>query len=58
MFKKWRATTDNETCLKLKCMRLDNGGECDEFEKYYAVNGIKRQKTDPRNPQQNVECGA
>ena len=55
VFKKWRATAENETGLKLKCLRSDNGGEycSDEFEKYCAMNGIKRQKTVPRNPQQN-----
>ena len=55
VFKNWRATTENETGLKLKCLRSDNGGEycSDEFERYCAMNGIKRQKTVPRNPQQN-----
>ena len=53
VFKKWKAIAENEICLKLKCLRSNNCGEyCnDEFEKYCAMNGIKRQKTVPRNPQ-------
>ena len=26
-FKKWKAMVETETCLKVKCLRLDNGGE-------------------------------
>ena len=55
VFKKWKALVENETGLKLKCLRSDNGGEyCSkEFEEYCAKNGIKREKTIPNTPQQN-----
>ena len=43
-FKKWKALVENETGKKLKCLKLDNGGEyCREsFEDYYSINGIIR----------------
>ena len=46
---------ENETGKKLKCLRSDNGGEyCShEFEDYCSTNGIRRQKTVPRTPQEN-----
>ena len=46
---------ENETNLKVKCLRSDNGGEYedDEFKKYCAQNGIKMEKTIPGTPQQN-----
>ena len=46
---------ENETGKKLKCLRFDNGGEyCShEFEDYFSTNGIRRQKTIPRTPQEN-----
>ncbi|KAH9325285.1 hypothetical protein KI387_005463, partial [Taxus chinensis] len=45
----------NETGLKLKCLRSDNGGEyySNEFNDYCSKNGIRRQKTVPGTPQQN-----
>ncbi|KAH9302162.1 hypothetical protein KI387_013745, partial [Taxus chinensis] len=45
----------NETGLKLKCLRTDNGGEyCNnEFDDYCSKNGIRRQKTVLGTPQQN-----
>lgn len=35
MFKKWKALVENETCKKVKCLKLDNGCEyyIKEFEK-------------------------
>ena len=46
---------ENETGKKLKYLRSDNGGEyCShEFEDYCSTNGIHRQKTIPRTPQEN-----
>lgn len=43
VFKKWKALVENETYLKLKCLRSDNGGEyySKEFEEYCTKNGIK-----------------
>ena len=39
----------------MKCPRSDNGGEyCSkEFDRYYLVNGICREKTIPGTPQEN-----
>ena len=41
---------------RLKCLRFDNGGEyCSkEFNNYCSYNGIRRGKTIPRTPQENV----
>ena len=52
-FKKWKALVENETGKKLKCLRLDNGGEYynKEFDNYCSYNGIRRQKTVPGTPQ-------
>ena len=46
---------ENETGKKLKCLRSDNGGEyCShEFEDCFSTNGIRRQKTVPRTPQED-----
>jgi hypothetical protein len=54
-FKKWKALVENETGKRLKCLRLDNGGEyCrKEFYYYYSYHGIHREKTVPRTPQEN-----
>ena len=54
-FKKWKCLVENETDKKLKCLRSDNGGEyCSHaFEDYCSTNGIRRQKTVPRTPQEN-----
>ena len=37
-FKKWKYFVENETGNKLKCLRLDNGGEyCNkDFDSYYS----------------------
>jgi len=44
-----------KTDLKVKCMRLDNGGEYIDggFNEYCTVHGIRMEKTIPRTPQQN-----
>ena len=51
-FKKWKALVDNEIGKKLKCLRLDNGGEyCNnEFDKYCSYHDILREKRVPRTP--------
>ena len=43
------------TCLKVKCLRSDNGGEYIDggFSEYCATQGIRMEKTIPRTPQQN-----
>eukprot|EP00253_Pinus_taeda_P024792 PITA_24792 len=40
---------------RLKCLKSNNGGEyCSkEFDRYYSGNGIHREKTVPRTPQEN-----
>ena len=45
----------NETGLRIKCLRSDNGGELtsDEFNKYCEGHGIKRQFSVARTPHQN-----
>ena len=46
---------ENETGLKIKRVRSDNGGEYREnrFREFCANNGIKMEKTVPMTPQQN-----
>ena len=48
-FKKWKALVENETGKRLKCLKLDNGGEyCSkEFDRNCSKNGIRREKTVP-----------
>ena len=54
-FKKWQALVENETGKRFKCLRSDNGGKyCNkEFDSYCSHNGIHREKTVPRTPQEN-----
>ena len=46
---------ENETGLKIKRVRSDNGGEYKDnrFREFYVNNGIKMEKTVPMTPQQN-----
>ncbi|CAA0840499.1 Unknown protein [Striga hermonthica] len=40
--------------VKLKCIRIDNGGEyCGPFDEYCRQQGIRHQKTPPKTPQLN-----
>ena len=45
----------NETNLKVKCLKSDNGEEYldNDFKRYCTKNGIKMTKTIIRKPQQN-----
>ncbi|KAI9195220.1 hypothetical protein LWI28_012848 [Acer negundo] len=54
-FKKWKAMVENETGLKIKKLRSDNGGEYEdnEFKKFCYKSGIKLIRTVPGTPQQN-----
>ncbi|PKI50104.1 hypothetical protein CRG98_029500 [Punica granatum] len=54
-FRKWKALVENETGLKVKCLRFDDGGEYEinEFKEYCVVNGIRMEKTIRETPQQN-----
>ena len=46
---------ENQTGLKLKCLRTDNGGEfkSEEFVKFLRERGIRREYTEPYSPEQN-----
>ena len=52
IFKIWKALVENETNLKLKCLKSDNDGEfCSkEFDTFYSHNGIRRTKVVPKTP--------
>ena len=52
-FKILKKMVERETDLKLKCLRLDRGGEfiSQEFIEYYEKWGIKRQYSTSRTPQ-------
>jgi len=45
IFKRWKAMVENEISLKVKCLRLDNGGEFKlrEFKKFYGLNDSFRE---------------
>ncbi|CAL1381478.1 unnamed protein product [Linum trigynum] len=54
VFKQFHAEVERETGLKLKCVRVDNGGEYrGPFESYCRLHGIKLQKSVPKAPQKN-----
>ena len=44
---------ETETCLKVKCLRSDNGGEYIDggFSEYCAAQEIRMEKTIPGTPQ-------
>jgi transposase InsO family protein len=52
-FKTYKFLIENETDLKIKCLRSDNGGEftSKEFIQFCENHGIKRQFSSPRTPQ-------
>ncbi|XP_075110572.1 uncharacterized protein LOC142181555 [Nicotiana tabacum] len=54
-FKRWKAEVENQTSLKLKCLKSDNVGEYDnqEFKAFCSENGIRMIKTVPGTPEQN-----
>ena len=54
-FKKFKALVENETRKRLKCLRLENGGEyCSkEFDDNFSYHGIRREKTVLGTPQEN-----
>ena len=55
VFKKWKALVENETDLKLKRLRSDNGGEYEltEFKEFCGANGIRLERTPAGTPQLN-----
>ena len=54
-FKKWKAEVENKTCLKVKCLRSDNGGEYEksEFKAFCEAEGIRLMRTVPGKARQN-----
>ena len=54
-FLNWKVMVENETNLKVKRLRSDNGGEYEkeEFLWYCAAHGIHLEKTTPGTPQLN-----
>ena len=55
MFNFFKEAVENETNLKIKCLRLSNGGEytSNEFEELCEKDGIRRNCLVSRAPQQN-----
>lgn len=54
-FKEFKQEAENESRLKIKILRSNNGGEYNskEFNQYCKQHGIKRQFSTPYTPQQN-----
>ena len=54
-FKIFKNLVENETEVKIKCLRSDNGGEftSKEFDLFREIHGSKRQFFAARTPQQN-----
>ena len=54
-FKKWKAEVENQTGLKIKCLRSDNGEEYDklEFKEFCTAEGIRLMRTIPGKARQN-----
>jgi transposase InsO family protein len=52
-FKSFKALVENETDLKIKCLRSDRGGEFTsyEFDEFCENHGIKRHFSVARTPQ-------
>ena len=54
-FKKWKAEVENQTGLKVKCLRSNTGGEYEksEFKSFCAAEGIGLMRTVPGKERQN-----
>ncbi|CAO2827530.1 unnamed protein product [Amaranthus hypochondriacus] len=54
-FRIWKARVENETGLKIKRLRSDNGGEYEDtkFKRFCYEHGIKMERTVPGTPQHN-----
>lgn len=55
VFKMWKAMVENETGLRIKKFRSDNGGEYEDtrFKKFCQEHGIRMERTVPGTPQHN-----
>ena len=54
-FLEWKSLVERMSDRQLKILRTDNGGEytSNEFENYLKAEGIRHEKTIPKNPEQN-----
>ncbi len=54
-FKEYKALVENQTGMKIKTLRSDNGGEfvSKKFDNFLHECGIQRQTSAPYTPQQN-----
>ena len=54
-FKEFKVLVEKQTGFKIKSLRTDNGGEYTSsiFEAFLSSEGIRHQKTVPKNPEQN-----
>ena len=54
-FRRWKAMIENETNLKIKRLRTDNGGEYEDtrFKRFCYEHGIRIERTVPGMPQHN-----
>ena len=54
-FRRWKAMVENETALRVKKLRTDNGGEYEDtrFKKFCYEHGIRMERTVPGTPQHN-----
>ena len=54
-FKIFKTMAKNDSGMKIKCLRSDNGGEftSNEFNEFYEGHGIKRKISAAKTPQQN-----
>ena len=54
-FKEYKALVENQTEMKIKTLRSDNGREftSEEFKELWRESGIKRELSTQYNPQQN-----
>ena len=58
VFLKFKATAENETEVKIKTLRSDNGVEflLNQFQEFLQKSGIHHQLSTPYSPQQNGVC--
>ena len=58
VFLKFKAAAENETEVKIKTLRSDNGAEfsSNQFQESFQKSGIHHQLSAPYSPQQNGLC--